>query len=246
MTETVAPGNLRPLLDNVSELVMAHLSDILARRDRVSWKDDGSPVTAADIYVEDLVRSCLAACLPELSFVGEESFDPSEVLGSGYVALLDPIDGTENFISGLKEWGVSLGIWHGGRHAASMLLMPELGEGLKTGDRITPRTSRIVGFSSSFCEEIGRQMGEVRESRITGCAAYNLYNVTRGAFARFCNPRGAYGWDLLPGLMLALEHGCEVLVDGNEFDGRFLKPGQRYRVDVRHRHDLHPRQGPIG
>ena len=41
-------------------------------------------------------------------------------VGAGWIAVLDPIDGTENFCSGLKEWGVSLSIWQGARHAGSL------------------------------------------------------------------------------------------------------------------------------
>ena len=73
-----------------------------------------------------------------------------------------------------------------------------------------------------------------------GCAVYNLYNVIRGSFARFTNPRGAHAWDLLPGLMLALEHKCDVEVEGKPYHGEFLEPGRKYRVDIRHRYDLHP------
>ncbi|WP_439596330.1 inositol monophosphatase family protein [Falsiroseomonas sp.] len=237
---------VRSFLQGAADLVMASLPEVMARRRDITWKPDGSPVTAADLHVEALVRAYVARHLPGADFVGEESYRDSDALEAGTLVLLDPIDGTENFCSGLKEWGVSLGLWRGGEHLGSLLLLPELSASLMTGDRIVPETSRIVGFSSSFHEEIARQMGEVRESRITGCAVYNLYNVARGAFARFCNPKGAYAWDLLPGLMLAREQGCDVTVDGSQFDGRFLEPHRRYRVDIQHRHHLHPGQGPLG
>lgn len=234
------------VLVGVCDQVMALLPELLARRTEITWKPDGSPVTAADVLLENTLRQLLENALSGLSFVGEESYVPGQPLPGPWLALLDPIDGTENFCSGLKEWGVSLGLWHEGRHAGSLLMLPELGERLMSGDRPPPLRSRIVGFSSSFTEAIAEGVRDNRESRITGCAVYNLYNVARGAFARFCNPRGAYAWDLLPGLMLALEQGCEVRVDEELYDGRFLSPDRRYRVDIRHRYDLHPGQGPLG
>lgn len=241
MSEEAAIGaGDRELLTAVADLVMANLPEILARRRDVTWKPDGSPVTAADVLVERLVRRFLEGRIPALTFVGEESFDPAQAVAGGAVALLDPIDGTENFCSGLKEWGTSFGLWRDGQHVGSLLLMPELGERLMTGDRIEKHRSRIVGFSSSFCEPIAEQMRAARESRMMGCAVYNLFNVARGAYARFSNPKGAYAWDLLPGLMICLEQGCDVSVDGKPFDGRFLAPHRRYRVDIQHRHDLHP------
>lgn len=110
-----------------------------------------------------------------------------------------------------------------------------------TGDTLTPIRSRIRGFSSSMCDEILEGMRSTQESRLMGCAVYNLYNVIRGSFARFTNPRGAYSWDLLPGLMLAREHNCDIEVEGKPYHGEFLEPGRKYRVDIRHRYDLHTR-----
>jgi len=232
---------MRALLTGVRDAVEADLPQILALRNEVTWKEDGSPVTAADYRIEGYVRSYLEAHLPDLVFIGEESFDTGTwQMPTGFSAVLDPIDGTENFCSGLKEWGVSLTIWQGNTHLGSLLYMPELREHLMTGDRLAPVTSRIRGFSSSMCDEILQAIAETRESRLMGCAVYNLYNVVRGAFARFSNPRGAYSWDLLPGLMLALEHNCDIEVEGKTYHGEFLAPGRKYRVDIRHRYDLHP------
>lgn len=239
MTGPIAPET-RDLLQSVADLVIASLPRILVGRSEVTWKADGSPVTAADTYVEGLVRDFLMARIPDLSFVGEESFGEASSLQGRFLALLDPIDGTENFCSGLKEWGTSFGLWCEGRHLGSLLLLPELGDRLMSGERIARHRSRISGFSSSYCDEIGEAIAATRESRIFGCAVYNLYNVARGAFSRFSNPKGAYAWDLLPGVMLCLEQGCDVSVDGSRFDGRFLDPHRRYSVDIRHRHDLHP------
>lgn len=231
-----------PLLKRVQGLVNASLPDVLSRRFDTRWKEDGSPVTEADLFLEDLIATWLRERLPNLMLIGEESFssvDPSATR-QGWVAVLDPVDGTENFCSGLKEWGVSLSLWFDGDHAGSMLLLPELGDALISGEPVTRVPSRITGFSSSMHPGIISELPECGEARIFGCAVYNLFNVTRGAIARFLNPKGAHVWDLLAGLMLAREQGCDILVDGTTFNGSFLDPHCRYRVDIRHRYDLHP------
>jgi myo-inositol-1(or 4)-monophosphatase len=235
------------LLADVRALVADSLPEIQARRHDIRWKDDDSPVTEADIFLERRLTDWLAERLPGLTLIGEESFAAgSPPAGrSGWVAVLDPIDGTENFCSGLKDWGVSLSLWRDGAHAGSLLMLPELGEHLATGEPLRRVRSRITGFSSSISPEIVASIGNVGEARILGCAVYNLYNVTRGAFARFVNPKGARSWDLLAGLMLAREHGCDILVDGEAYDGSFLEPDRKYRVDIRHRYDLHPGQGRL-
>lgn len=227
---------------SVITLITNRMSEIEAARYDITIKPDGSPVTAADIIIERMISNHLANRLEALTFIGEESFDENDCADfSGYSAVVDPIDGTENFCSGLKEWGVSLTLWHGETHLGSMLFMPELDQHLMTGDELKPIKSRIRGFSSSMCPEIQVAMAEQPESRLMGCAVYNLYNVVRGAYARFTNPRGAYVWDLLPGLMLAYEHNCDIEVEGRPYNGEFLKPGRKYRIDIRHRYDLHTR-----
>ena len=232
--------NYAALLDEINQLILANLPTLQASRYKVTYKSDGSPVTEADVWLEQLIGSHLEKRMPGLRLIGEESFDFKWESNDGYLAILDPIDGTENFCSGLKEWGVSLSLWHGQTHLGSMLMMPELGEILKTGDSLVKLHSRITGFSSSYNEKIAQGISESIEYRVTGCAVYNLYNVIRGSFARFVNPKGAYVWDLLPGLMLALEHNCEVLLNDEPYDGRLLDPTQKYRVDIQHRYDLHP------
>ena len=229
------------LLQRLPRFVDGLLPALEARRYDISWKDDDSPVTAADIFLEEAIRDWLTREIPGICFIGEESWTAGSTVGDDWVAVLDPIDGTENFCSGLKEWGISLSIWRAGRHAGSMLLMPELGEAMTTGAiPLVPR-SRIVGFSSSYTDAIGRGLSGTAEGRIMGCAVYNLFNVIRGAFAQFVNPKGAQSWDLLAGVCLAREAGCDVKVDDEDYNGQFLQPGRRYRVDIRHRYDLHPR-----
>jgi myo-inositol-1(or 4)-monophosphatase len=204
-----------------------------AQRYSISHKSDGSPVTDADLLIEREVGEQLAHHLAGVTVIGEESA-PDEWSADGYVAVLDPIDGTENFCSGLPEWGVSLGVWKSGHHVASLLLLPELGHSLKTGDEIEPIRSRITGFSSSYSPEIGEGIAQAGEYRVTGCAVYNIYNVIRGSFRRFVNPKGAYIWDLLPGAMLALEHGCTVRVDEEPYGGELLRADTPHRIEILH------------
>jgi myo-inositol-1(or 4)-monophosphatase len=228
------------LLLAVCDLVTSALPEVMSRRYQVTWKPDGSPVTEADILLESRIGTFLQSRIPEMTVIGEETFRAGTPVSAPWVAVLDPIDGTENFCSGLKEWGTSLSIWHEGCHSGSLLLMPELGERMMSGDIPRVPRSRIVGFSSSFSPDIASGLADAAEGRIMGCAVYNLFNVIRGSFARFVNPKGACSWDLLAGVSLAHEAGCEVLVEGEEYVGQFLAPDRRHRVDIRHRYDLHP------
>lgn len=225
---------IRTLLHELCDHIVINLPKIQAQRYNITLKQDGTPVTQADLYVESLVVAYVKERIPQIRFISEEGFstDMTSVESNEYLAVLDPIDGTENFCSGLVEWGVSFGIWFGEEHLGSFLLFPEMGIRLVSGDVIEPIRSRLVGVSSSIAESVIEQFRGPHQYRMMGSAAYNLYNVVRGAFCQFVNPKGAYVWDLLPGMMLALEHGCTVFANDEPFTGGFLEPNQLYRVHI--------------
>lgn len=177
MTCTVAP-----LLRDVRSLVEDSLPTLLGCRYDIRWKADGSPVTEADLLLERRIASLLDQHLPGLSLIGEESFleGAAPATQQGWVAVLDPIDGTENFCSGLKEWGVSLSLWHEGEHAGSLLMLPELGESLTSGDSIVRVPSRITGYSSSMHPAILSGMARA-EKRGSSAAPSIIYSMWRAA-----------------------------------------------------------------
>ncbi|MGJ9425478.1 inositol monophosphatase family protein [Nesterenkonia halotolerans] len=241
--EILAPTQrAREVLEAADNKLMSLLPRLNDLRSELVLKPDDTPVTLADQLVQMELEELLRSRLGGLTFVGEEDqVGWSDAPSSGWVAVVDPIDGTENFASGLAEWGTAVSIFYRGLHAGSLIRLPELGQRLITGDSVDYSSSRITAFSSGVSEPLVRRLAETPQSRITGAAVYNLYGVVTGRFARFINPVGAYSWDLLAGLQLALEHNCEVTVDDHPYDGRYLEPGTRYRVEVLHRYDRHPR-----
>ncbi|GAA1808095.1 inositol monophosphatase family protein [Nesterenkonia flava] len=231
----------RGTLEGAYSVIMELVPRLDALRTDVTLKGDDTPVTKADLLMQQALAEYLDAQFEDLTFVGEEGSWDAEADPVGWTAVVDPIDGTENFSSSLPEWGVSVSIFYDADHVASMIALPDLGQRLITGDRVTYAQSRITAFSSGISEGLVRRIAATPQSRLIGAAVYNLFGVATGRFTRFINPVGAYSWDLLAGLALALEHNCEVLVDDEPYDGSYLKPGRKYRVDVQHRHDRHPR-----
>jgi histidinol phosphatase-like enzyme (inositol monophosphatase family) len=84
------------------------------------------PVTAADREAEALLRSGLARAFPHDPIQGEEEgFTP----GTGeWSWIIDPIDGTRAFISGMPAWGILVGLLHRGRPVAGIVRQPYLDE----------------------------------------------------------------------------------------------------------------------
>jgi histidinol-phosphatase len=99
---------------------------------QVERKSDSSPVTIADRSAEQLLRSRIAAQFPRDGILGEE-FGASEGAGdsaSGFRWILDPIDGTKSFISGVPLYGTMVGVEHEGRALVGVVFMPGLDEGV--------------------------------------------------------------------------------------------------------------------
>lgn len=220
-----------PLLSKIINL----LPKINKMRYDITYKSDGSPVTKADYFMDDLIKDHLYKTFGQINIISEENKTNYSEKMEGYIAIVDPIDGTENFCSGLIEWGVAISIWKNEQHIGSLIFMPELNFYILTGHKINRIQSRITGLSSSMSDEFIPIIKKNQENRIMGCSVYNFYNIIRGSFKEFINPKGAYIWDLIAGAQLALENGCEVYIDGEVYDGRFLEPNKKYRVHIKNR-----------
>ena len=92
----------------------------------VDAKADASPVTAADRAIEEAARDLVRRQAPELGIFGEE-FGESKAPGDVRL-IIDPIDGTRNFIRGIPIFGSLLAIEETGRVTAGLVSAPALGQ----------------------------------------------------------------------------------------------------------------------
>jgi myo-inositol-1(or 4)-monophosphatase len=208
------------------------LPAILSVRDQRVAKPDGSYVTKGDLMVQELATQFIAHNFPSACIVSEEMQNPSLALKAECVFVIDPIDGTENFTSGLPEWGVSICYYEHGCHVHSLICCPEMRWWLGTGDKCVKFSSRMRGLSSSLSKDNLLAATGGYEYRVMGCCVYNMLNVIRGSFLSFENPKGANSWDIIAGLNLALEHGLTVEVEGHKYAGEYLPPDRKYRFKV--------------
>lgn len=223
------------ICNDLVALIKARLEEVLALRDRVTKKEDDSYVSDGDLLVQEIVFEYIRKHLPhheliseELAPFGERVWDPA-----GSYVVLDPIDGTENFVSGLREWGIGISIYTSGLHQESCIYLPELHDVQITGMPLRKFKSRIHGLSSSLTKADLQGLPDSGfEFRIIGCSMYNTLASVRGAFAVFENVKGVNCWDILPGLNLALENGCEVTVDDIPYHGQILFPSRKYKIRI--------------
>ena len=89
------------------------------------------PVTAADRAAEQAMRTLIQRAFPDHGILGEEY--GAERTDAEYVWVLDPIDGTKSFISGMPAWGTLIGLMRFGEPVFGMMHQPFIGERF-TGD----------------------------------------------------------------------------------------------------------------
>ena len=214
--------------------VLSRLEEILEFRSTRMLKSDNTFVSKGDILSQEIIFAYLENTLDDYVVVSEEAdFSKFSVNSAKRIITVDPIDGTENFVSGLKEWGIGVSVYYNGIHEQSMIALPELGLSLFTGDIIDDvEYSRICGLSSYMSSSDFVGLDNSYEYRIMGCCMYNMYNVIKGSYNKFMHLKGAYSWDILPGINLAIERGLHVSIEGKTYEGDFLMPGVKYHFQV--------------
>jgi histidinol-phosphatase len=108
---------------------------------QVDWKEDESPVTVADRDAESLLRNTLLGKFPDDGFLGEEHGDKPGT--SGFRWIVDPVDGTRNFVRSIPVWATLVGLEYRGEMIAGVVVAPALrqtwralrGDGAYRGER---------------------------------------------------------------------------------------------------------------
>jgi myo-inositol-1(or 4)-monophosphatase len=127
------PDELRALsrcMHDAATQAAAFIREHAARLGELTW-DTKSPadfVTDVDRGAERIVRDVLLAAYPDAVFVGEETFDASLALGAGLAFVVDPLDGTTNFLHGFPWYAVSIGATRNGALVAGVVLNAATGE----------------------------------------------------------------------------------------------------------------------
>lgn len=94
-----------------------------------NWTKEGSsPVSEADIAANDLIRGRLQAATPDYGWLSEESVDDAERLGKSLVWIIDPIDGTRNYLAGREDWCVSAALVQNGAPLIAAVFAPATDE----------------------------------------------------------------------------------------------------------------------
>ena len=205
---------------------------------QVSSKSAGDFVSRADITAEKIIKDMLLAARPTYGWIGEES---GETAGKDPTRrwIVDPLDGTTNFLHGLPHWAVSIALEHKGKIVTGVvydvckdeMFFAERGEGAWMNEnkrlRVSDRHQMLesiyatgLPFSakSGLTEallELSKILPECAGVRRWGAAALDLVYVAAGRYEGFWE-RGLNIWDIAAGIVIAREAGA--IVEGFERD----------------------------
>jgi 3'(2'), 5'-bisphosphate nucleotidase len=201
-------------------------------------KEGGSPVTEADHASNRVILDALRAAFPGDAVLSEESADSPERLGAERVWIVDPLDGTREFLAGNGEFAVMVGLAVGGRAvlgvvhqpAADLLLYAAEGVGtwMRTGDGVPvrlrcvpadPAALRLVGSRSHpdpLLVRIREALG-ITDVRPSGSVGVKCGLIVRGERDLYVHP-GAHlsEWDTCAPEVLVREAGGTVCGCGGE------------------------------
>ena len=220
------------ICENFKQIIINSMEDIKNLKNKTIQKSDNSFVSEGDLLVQKLIADEIKKKYNNYYFISEENDHKEKWKNYNDFIVLDPIDGTENFISGMKEWGVGISIFKNKEHTESMIFLPDMNITLKSGDKVSKNKSRIIGMSSRYFKKGLKPCDNNFEYRALGCSMINMYYVITGSFKSYVDTNGGFIWDILPGLNLALENNCEVYVEGEKYNGQFLSPDKRYKLEI--------------
>ncbi len=211
----------------------------MAGRVSVREKGRGDLVTTADIAAQDLIRTTVLAEFPDHAFIGEESKGGPPV-DADYRWIVDPLDGTSNYVHGFEFYSVSIALESRGGLVAGVVYDPSAdrcfhataGDGaFLNNERITVSTVSslrdallVTGFPPGLrgradllrlFEEFCAESHSVRR---LGSAALDLAYVACGRFDGFYAPN-LRCWDAAAGVLIVREAGGRVTnLDGSPYD----------------------------
>jgi myo-inositol-1(or 4)-monophosphatase len=212
--------------------------EVICRHYRSSYdawdKSPDNPVTTADLEADHALCTRLRAATPDFGWLSEETADSPDRLGKRCCWVVDPLDGTKEFIEGRDQFAVSVALVEDGFPLLGVVHNPATGEmfsGIAAGDA-TCTTAGGVRYNDEPARPLSDR-GEVRSARIlvsdsevgqgmwtsyqahldlqqVGSAAYKLARMAVGFGDATISLKPKHEWDICAGVALVVTAGGQV------------------------------------
>lgn len=185
-----------------------------------SWdKTPGNPVSEADLEVDRFLKRELGRLLPSAAWLSEETADDKVRTASGLIWLVDPIDGTRDFVAGRTGWAVSVALVSSNRPLIGMLAAPARGEewmavagqGATLND-VPIRASTRTEFPGSRVptHTLPKEGSDLVAVEQPNSIALRIAMVADDRADLVATLRWGYEWDIAAATLIAREAGAEV------------------------------------
>ena len=206
------------LTDAVREAGALALS--LFRTELKNWtKGASSPVSEADIRVNDLLESRLRSATPDHGWLSEESVDDDKRLGKRLTWIVDPIDGTRGYLAGREDWCVSVALVEDATPLLAAVFVPVSdefffavrGQGATlNGAPVAAATGTELDFSrvagpKPLVERLNASSGEIVLHPRIGSLALRLCRVAQGSLDAAFAGGQSRDWDLAAANLIVQE-----------------------------------------
>ena len=245
---SITANDLNTFLDIATEAARRGAAQLEAWRSKFTVKEKGRAdlVTEADVASQNAVKECLLGQFPSHAFLGEEESvgkEPHEVrppLGAPPTWVVDPLDGTANYVHDIPAYCVSIGLIIDAEPVVGVIYDPRQNEmfaaakgrgAFLNGRPIHVSTANTLansmlstGFPADYQKQLRNLLswqkltGITQGLRRTGSTAINMAYVAAGRFDGYW-AHDNYPWDVVGGAVLVVEAGGRLsTVDGKPFD----------------------------
>ncbi|MDT8279623.1 MAG: 3'(2'),5'-bisphosphate nucleotidase CysQ [Erythrobacter sp.] len=185
-----------------------------------SWdKTPGNPVSDADLAVDRFLKRELLRLLPSAAWLSEETADDKARTDSGLIWLVDPIDGTRDFVAGRSGWTVSVALVSAGRPLIGMLAAPARGEewaavagqGATLND-VPIRASTRTQFAGARVPTVSlsKEDADLVAVEQPNSIALRIAMVADNRADLVATLRWGFEWDIAAATLIAREAGAQV------------------------------------
>lgn len=233
---TFDPTTYASFMDGLTGITMSAADAVLqTRQGSTRIKADGSPVTAADEAAEAVIRDGLTRLAPALPIISEEAEHDRSVVPHGAYFLVDPLDGTKEFIAGRDEYTINIAIVADGVPVLGIIAAPAQGliwrgvagagadrlnfSGQKAGTaqpittRARPTAELVVVVSRSHLDTRTQAfLATLPPTRTLGCgSSVKFCRLAEGAADLYPRLAPTHDWDIAAGHAILVAAGGSVV-----------------------------------
>jgi myo-inositol-1(or 4)-monophosphatase len=186
---------------------------------KVWEKNKGNPVCDIDLAVDVLLQERLAAILPDAAWLSEETVDDPVRLGAQRLWLVDPIDGTRDYVRGRSGWCVSVALIEGGMPVFAVMAAPaqeklwvaQAGQGTTcNGERLIASTRQQLSGARVPTDELPKRLSDFEMVAKPNSIAMRMTMVACDRADLVATLRWGHEWDIAAAHLVAQEAGAKV------------------------------------